>query len=80
MKDSNGKQHLIVQRYEPNNVSSIIHSDNLFKNRATQIYTTNVKDFFFKGDYLFTTKNNAKVSCLPACAVILKINIILSVC
>ncbi|KAJ8956181.1 hypothetical protein NQ318_020732 [Aromia moschata] len=60
MKDANENQQLIVQRYEPNGLSSIIYSKNLFKSRASQIYTTNVKDFSFKGDYLFTTKVNSK--------------------
>nr|CAI5865438.1 unnamed protein product [Callosobruchus analis] len=59
-KDSDENLQLILQRSEPNNMSSIIYSKTLFKNRASQIYSTNVKDFFLKGDYLFTTKNNSK--------------------
>ncbi|KAJ8922708.1 hypothetical protein NQ315_007743 [Exocentrus adspersus] len=60
MKDIGDNQQLLLQRSEPNGLSTIIYSKNLFKSRASQIYTTNVKDFFFKGDYLFTTKINAK--------------------
>lgn len=62
MKDSSDNQQLLLQRYEPNGLSTIIFSRNLFRSRASHIYTTNVKDFFFKGDYLFTTKINVKVS------------------
>ncbi|XP_066145381.1 sortilin-related receptor-like [Euwallacea fornicatus] len=53
-------QRLLVQRNEPNGLGSIIHSSNLFRNRVSQVYATNIKDFFIKGDYLFTTKNNSK--------------------
>uniref|UniRef100_V5I861 Sortilin-related receptor n=1 Tax=Anoplophora glabripennis TaxID=217634 RepID=V5I861_ANOGL len=60
MKDSSDNQQLLLQRFEPNGLSNIIFSRNLFRSRASHIYTTNVKDFFFKGDYLFTTKVNAK--------------------
>ncbi|XP_023026610.2 sortilin-related receptor [Leptinotarsa decemlineata] len=59
MKDTSENYQLIVQRMEPNNLSSVIYSRNLFRSRA-QIYSTSVKDLFFKGDYVFTTKFNAK--------------------
>ncbi|KAJ8982348.1 hypothetical protein NQ317_013098, partial [Molorchus minor] len=60
MKDDNDNQLLTIQRFEPTGLSSIIYSKNLFKSRASHIYATNVKDFFFRGDYLFTTRTNAK--------------------
>ncbi|XP_057669254.1 sortilin-related receptor-like [Diorhabda carinulata] len=60
MKDVDETYHVIIQRSEPNNLSSIIHSSNLFKHTASQIYNTNVKDFFIKGDYLFTTSYTSK--------------------
>ncbi|CAG9765567.1 unnamed protein product [Ceutorhynchus assimilis] len=50
---------LLVQRYEPTGLGSIIYSNNLFRTRISQVFATNIQDFFIKGDYLFTTKNNS---------------------
>lgn len=53
---------LLVHRYEPSGLGSIIYSNKYFRNRISQVYATNIQDFYLKGDYLFTTKNDSKVS------------------
>uniref|UniRef100_A0A6P7GQQ3 Sortilin-related receptor-like isoform X2 n=1 Tax=Diabrotica virgifera virgifera TaxID=50390 RepID=A0A6P7GQQ3_DIAVI len=60
LKEANDQYRLVVQRSEPNDLSTILLSMNLFKNRESQIYISNVTDFFIKGDYLFSTKYNEK--------------------
>lgn len=60
--DKTGEQQLIVQRSEVNGLSIILYSDNLFKTRLSQIFATDVKNFYIKGDYLFFTKKSSKVS------------------
>lgn len=62
---------LLVHRNEPNGLGSIIYSNSLFRNRVSEVYATNIKDFYKKGDYLFTTKNNSKVSLLTSTTFVL---------
>ncbi|XP_050308262.1 sortilin-related receptor-like [Anthonomus grandis grandis] len=52
--------HLVVQRYEPSGLGSVIYSHDLLRNRVSHVYATNIKDFFLRGDYLFTTRNNTR--------------------
>lgn len=59
--EKTGNQLLVVQRTEVNGLSIILYSDNLFKSRLSQIFATDVKDFYMKGDYLFFTKKSSKV-------------------
>ncbi|ERL95566.1 sortilin-related receptor [Dendroctonus ponderosae] len=56
---SGDNAQLLLHRNEPNGRGSIIYSNNLFKNRVSEVYATNIQDFFLKGDYLFTTKNGS---------------------
>ncbi|KAL1509813.1 hypothetical protein ABEB36_004494 [Hypothenemus hampei] len=51
---------VLVHRNEPNGLGSIVHSSNLFRNRMSEVYATNIQDFFIKNDYFFTTRNNSK--------------------
>nr|XP_023026700.1 sortilin-related receptor-like [Leptinotarsa decemlineata] len=55
MKNHNGHNRLILQKMELNNLSTVIYSDNLFK-KEQRLYTTDVKDLFFNGNLLFTTR------------------------
>lgn len=59
IKDGDNHQ-LLIQRDEPSGLGTIIYSNNLFRNRMTQVYATNIQDFFMKGDYLFTTRKDSK--------------------
>lgn len=54
-------QKLIIQRSGPQKQSAIFYYDDIFKN-IMNLYATNVKDFFVKGNYIFTTTINPKVS------------------
>ncbi|CAG9863395.1 unnamed protein product [Phyllotreta striolata] len=47
---------LVVQRLEPNNFGTIVYSKQLLPHTVWSIYSTHIKDFYVKGDYLFTTK------------------------
>ncbi|CAG9822420.1 unnamed protein product [Phaedon cochleariae] len=58
--EGNGDYQLIVQRMELNNLSSVLYYKTVLRRRNSQIYATGVKDLFFKGDYLFTTRYNSK--------------------
>ncbi|RZC34546.1 sortilin-related receptor-like [Asbolus verrucosus] len=60
IKESDFRQTLVVQRMEPSGYSTILHSSDLFADRSVMVYATDVKDFFVKGDYLFTTKLTGK--------------------
>ncbi|CAH0560374.1 unnamed protein product [Brassicogethes aeneus] len=57
LKDANARPLLVIQRNTPNGLSTILFSDNLFKSNKQQVHATNVKDYFQKGEYLFTTKD-----------------------
>lgn len=61
LDDDSGDLQLVVQRIEPNGFNTIGYSslDNI--NKET-IYDTNVKDFYVKENYLFTTKVGTDVS------------------
>ncbi|RZC33374.1 Ldl recept a and/or fn3 domain containing protein [Asbolus verrucosus] len=53
-------QTLVVQRMESSGHSSILYSSDLFTNKSITVYATDVKDFFVKDDYLFSTKRTEK--------------------
>ncbi|XP_076274083.1 sortilin-related receptor-like [Rhynchophorus ferrugineus] len=59
LKDGD-KHQLLVQRAEPTQSSTILYSSDLFRERKSSIYATNVQDFSLKNDYLFTSKKNSK--------------------
>lgn len=52
------KHYLVVQRMEPSGYSAILYSHDLFANRSVMVHSTDIKDFYVKGDYLFTTKSS----------------------
>ncbi|XP_060532386.1 sortilin-related receptor-like isoform X2 [Cylas formicarius] len=61
IKDTNDNHQLLIHRYEPNGLSTIIFSKTLFRTRMNQVYATNVHSFFMKNDYLFTSKKDSKL-------------------
>lgn len=60
IKENDLRYTLVIQRMEPNGYNTILYSNDLFSNRSVMVYDTNVKDFYVKGDYLFTTKISSK--------------------
>lgn len=61
LDDDAGSLQLVIQRIEPNGLTSVTYSpyENLNKEN---LYDTNVKDFYVKENYLFTTKMTDGVS------------------
>lgn len=59
VKYGNDKIKLVFQRSEPSGLSTVLYSDDLYETKTRLIYSTDVKDVFFKGDYIFTTKHDA---------------------
>lgn len=61
LDDDGDYLQLFVQRIEPNGLNTIGYSSLENINKET-IYDTNVKDFYVKENYLFTTKVGRDVS------------------
>ncbi|KAJ3658176.1 hypothetical protein Zmor_009933 [Zophobas morio] len=60
VKESDFRHTLVVQRMEPSGYNAILYSNDLFSNRSVMVQATDIKDFYVKGDYLFTTKSSSK--------------------
>ncbi|XP_044254445.1 sortilin-related receptor-like isoform X1 [Tribolium madens] len=60
IKENDFRHTLLVQRMEPSGYNAILSSSDLFSNRTVMVQATGIKDFYVKGDYLFTTKLSSK--------------------